>query len=442
MALVPSQKNASKDFYGTDRDGDASEEEEDGISRRRRPPLRRTYNYNYEFVHDANNDPIAMWAGTLPHEWFVRHRGGLTDRMIQRLCVEATEEGEAFALRVLVLNDNERRRWRRNGFVPAETGLTPDGEVCVPSVWDKRYVVINGTRYERLVCVLDPLVNGPPPGRERREEREEDDHPSDGDSDDAVSVLSWRPKPSAALEYNVLLGASLHSRRWSRPYHSMPPSIDSVGFRLFPWSKACMDKIRTAAFAICKINGSFVLKSVTRADLVLFASHPVTGAIQSVITVFSDAAGKCLPHEWYIDIACSQKRTRSVVALFEILKVMANANGIQALRLHSIDEALSYWTPMRMFREAETIRDATGRCLYSVRVAEPDPADPGLTRLVLILSESPPPPPRGVFRECIIRRRPMEEIDTASSGDDSDLSPDDDKPKAIPLPWINDRPGT
>jgi hypothetical protein len=446
MALVLSQRNASEDFYGDDRDRDPLEASEEERYRRRHPPRPHAY---YTFVYGPGHDPIAERAGTLPHEWFVRHRGRMTDRMIRKACADATEWG-AFALRVLVSNDEERRRWRRNGFVAAETGLTPNGRVCVPSVWDKRYAMIGGVRRERLVCVLHPPEDGPPPGQGRAEEEDDeeeydDDNNNPDDDAEVVGVLSWRPKPSAALLYNVMFGASLCPRRWSLPYHSMPPSVDSVGFRLFPWSTEGLNNIRAASSDICKLSRSFVLRSVSKADLVLFASDPQTGEIQSVVTVFSDIKGKCLPHEWYVDIACSVKRTRSVVALFEILKVMARANGIQALRLHSIDEALSYWTPVRMFREAETIRDTAGRCLYSVRVAESEPADRGLTRLVLIISESPPPPPRGMIRECVIRRRtplqppsssPQYEIASSDRGSDiSTVAPTDDAPPVILLPY-------
>jgi hypothetical protein len=231
----------------------------------------------------------------------------------------------------------------------------------------------------------------------------------DDDPNQIKGMLTWNPKESAVLFYDAMFGFYQNQNRSGDPVGVFVLPEHQIRFELKPWSNSMEMAIKNAAVNpdTCNLNQHFVSHSIRNADLILFASEPMDDTIQAIVTVFSgfkDTKRKCLPHEWYVDVACSAPETRSVVNLFKILTFMAHANQIQAIRLHSTESAYSYWTNRRMFREAETIRDATGRCLYSVPVLETEPDDPHLTRLVSIISELPLPQPHGEARKCLVHR--------------------------------------
>lgn len=121
-----------------------------------------------------------------------------------------------------------------------------------------------------------------------------------------------------------------------------------------------------------------------------------TREFTSVATIFCSKSDHilgpmCLPHEWYIDVACASPFHRGANnRIMRALTKLALHNCVQALRLHATPQALKYWMT-RGFRQAETIRDAWGRCLYSIENV--DMSKTGLTRLVNVLSESPLPIP-------------------------------------------------
>lgn len=446
MAIVPFQVGRSE-LYGEDRDAPMEE----------RYYQKHPKRSMFTFAPD-HTDPLAVRAGTLPHEWFISEYDStrLTERMIRAMCQDVAEQG-VFALRVLIsLNYNERQKWRHSGFRAAETGLTPDGGACVHSDRDIKYVKIANTRRERLICVLRGVSNIPTSSARPNAPRavEDEDNGSENESDDSPRgierLITWKEKESTVLFYDAMFGfGSSHSEPpMGDPVVQFALPMHPVRFDLLPWSHSLEAAIVKGAQDVCSINEKFVIDSIRKADLVLFASEPMDDSIQSIVTVFSGFKGekrKCLSHEWYIDVACSATGTRALVKLFEILRFMAYANQIQAIRLHSTRGAYSYWTQRRMFRPSETIRDATGRCHYSVPVPENAPDEPYLTRLVLVITETTPPPPQGDARHCILRN--TNRVDNASettltmhdslSGDESDMSSSisssDDG--VIRLPW-------
>lgn len=102
----------------------------------------------------------------------------------------------------------------------------------------------------------------------------------------------------------------------------------------------------------------------------------------------------CLPHELYIDVACSayEHRAHGAETLRRFLAHWKK-RGVKAIRLYATQATLAVWGERWGFREAESVLRADGTCVYGRKRRSAYPTEPG-TRVPTGAGDSRGPPIR------------------------------------------------